>query len=57
MNKVYSQDLVKTLSDSFKNNSKLNAEKANYVKAQKDFAIAQFSPIASIGNLYLDNIR
>ena len=31
--------------------------RTSYAKAQKDFAIAQFSLLASIGDLYLDNIN
>tara|TARA_B100000401_G_scaffold434469_1_gene374654 strand:- start:50 stop:1339 length:1290 start_codon:yes stop_codon:yes gene_type:complete len=31
--------------------------RTSYAKAQKDFAIAQFNLLASIGDLYLDNIR
>ena len=31
--------------------------RTSYAKAQKDFAIAQFNLLASIGDLYLDNIK
>jgi len=31
--------------------------RTSYAKAQKDFAISQFNLLASIGDLYLDNIR
>jgi len=31
--------------------------RTGYAKAQRDFAIAQFSLLASIGDLYLDNIK
>jgi len=31
--------------------------RTGYAKAQKDFAIAQFNLLASIGDLYLDNIK
>ena len=31
--------------------------RTSYAKAQKDFAIAQFSLLASIGDLYLNNIN
>ena len=31
--------------------------RTSYAKAQRDFAIAQFSLLASIGDLYLDNIK
>ena len=31
--------------------------RTSYAKAQRDFAIAQFNLLASIGDLYLDNIR
>ena len=31
--------------------------RTSYARAQKDFAIAQFNLLASIGDLYLDNIR
>ena len=31
--------------------------RTSYVKAQRDFAIAQFNLLASIGDLYLSNIK
>ena len=31
--------------------------RTSYAKSQRDFAIAQFNLLASIGDLYLDNIR
>ena len=31
--------------------------RTSYANAQKDFAIAQFNLLASIGDLYLENIR
>ena len=31
--------------------------RTSYAKAQKDFAIAQFNLLASIGDLFLENIR
>ena len=31
--------------------------RTSYANAQKDFAIAQFNLLASIGDLYLDNIK
>ena len=31
--------------------------RTSYAKAQKDFAIAQFNLLASIGDLYLENIK
>ena len=31
--------------------------RTSYAKAQKDFAIAQFNLLASIGDLHLDNIK
>ncbi len=31
--------------------------RTSYAKAERDFAIAQFNLLASIGDLYLDNIR
>ena len=34
----------------------LDARKS-FAKAQKDFAIAQFNLLASIGDLYLENIK
>ena len=45
-NKVYSQELLKTLSDAFKNNSKLNAERASLNASKQDIniSIGEFLP-------------
>jgi outer membrane protein len=45
-NKVYSQELLKTLSDAFKNNSKLNAEREglNASKQDVNISIGEFLP-------------
>ncbi len=44
--KVYSQELLKTLSDAFKNNSKLNAERENLNASKQDvnISIGEFLP-------------
>ena len=38
-NKLYAEDLVKTLSDAFKNNSRLNAERASLEASKQDVNI------------------
>ena len=45
-NKVYSQELLKTLSDAFKNNSKLNAERESLNASKQDvnISIGEFLP-------------
>ena len=45
-NKVYSQELLKTLSNAFKNNSKLNAERASLNASKQDvnISIGEFLP-------------
>ena len=53
-NNVYSQDVIKTLSDAFKNNSKLNAERASLNAAKQDVNISrgEFLPSVTIsGNI------
>ena len=47
---LYSQDLTKTLSDAFKNNSKLNAERAslNAVKQDVNISRGEFLPSITI---------
>ena len=51
---IYAQDVIKTLSDAFKNNSKLNAERANLNAAKQDVNISrgEFLPSVTIsGNI------
>ena len=47
---LYAQDLVKTLSDAFKNNAKLNAERASLNAAKQDVNISrgEFLPSVTI---------
>ena len=40
-NNIYAQDVIKTLSDAFKNNSKLNAERASLNAAKQDVNISR----------------
>lgn len=47
-NKTYAQDLVKTLSDAFKNNSKLNAERASVNASKQDVNISRGEFLPSI---------
>ena len=47
-NKAYAQDLVKTLSDAFKNNSKLNAERASVNASKQDVNISRGEFLPSI---------
>ena len=47
-NKSYAEDLVKTLSDAFKNNSKLNAERASLNAAKQDVNISRGEFLPSI---------
>ena len=49
-NQVYAQDLLKTLSDAFKNNSKLNAERAslNAEKQDVNISIGEFLPSVTL---------
>jgi len=53
-NNIYAQDIIKTLSDAFKNNSKLNAERASLNAAKQDVNISrgEFLPSVTIsGNI------
>ena len=45
-NKLYAEDLIKTLSDAFKNNSKLNAQRASLNASKQDvnISIGEFLP-------------
>ena len=47
-NKTYAQDLVKTLSDAFKNNSKLNAQRASVNASKQDVNISRGEFLPSI---------
>ena len=47
-NQVYAQDLLKTLSDAFKNNSKLNAQRANINASEQDINISRGDFLPSI---------
>ena len=49
-NKTFAQDLIKTLSDAFENNSKLNAERANMraSKEEKNEAVSEFLPSITV---------
>ena len=47
-NKTYAQDLVKALSDAFKNNSKLNAERASVNASKQDVNISRGEFLPSI---------
>ena len=57
-NKLYAEDLIKTLSDAFKNNSKLNAERASLNAAKQDVNISrgEFLPSVTISGLSLIHI-
>ena len=51
---IYSQDVIKTLSDAFKNNSKLNAERASLNATKQDLKISrgEFLPSVTVsGNI------
>ena len=45
---LYAQDLLKTLSDAFKNNSKLNAERASLNATKQDVNISRGEFLPSI---------
>ena len=47
-NHLYAEDLVKTLSDAFKNNSKLNAERASLNAAKQDVNVSRGEFLPSI---------
>jgi len=47
-NQVYAQDLLKTLSDAFKNNSKLNAQRANLSASKQDVNISRGEFLPSV---------
>jgi len=47
-NQVYAQDLLKTLSDAFKNNSKLNAQRASLNASKQDVNISRGEFLPSI---------
>ena len=47
-NKLYAEDLVKTLSDAFKNNSRLNAERASLEASKQDVNISRGEFLPSI---------
>ena len=47
-NKLYAEDLIKTLSNAFKNNSKLNAERASLNAAKQDVNVSKGEFLPSI---------
>ena len=47
-NKTFAQDLIKTLSDAFENNSKLNAERASYKASRQDVNISKGEFLPSV---------
>ena len=47
-NKLYAEDLIKTLSDAFKNNSKLNAQRASLKASKQDVNISRGEFLPSI---------
>ncbi len=47
-NKLYAEDLIKTLSDAFKNNSRLNAERASLGASKEDVNISRGEFLPSI---------
>ena len=47
-NKLYAEDLIKTLSDAFENNSRLNAERASLEASKQDVNISRGEFLPSI---------